>query len=88
MVNCASFRRLYFRPTGCAHALGLVWLAGFGLLHPTILSAATHPLNVDFISADDLGASDLACYGTDLHETPPKLSADRIRSLTAQRKRC
>lgn len=27
-------------------------------------------LNVVFILADDLGASDLVCYGADLHETP------------------
>lgn len=33
-------------------------------------SPAAPPLNVVFILADDLGASDLACYGADLHETP------------------
>ena len=30
---------------------------------------AEHP-NVVFIMADDLGWSDLACYGSDFHETP------------------
>lgn len=28
------------------------------------------PLNVVFILADDLGGSDVGCYGADLHETP------------------
>lgn len=34
------------------------------------LHGAGHPLNVLFILADDLGWSDLACYGADLHQTP------------------
>ena len=33
--------------------------------------------NILFILADDLGASDLACYGADLHETP---NLDRLAS--------
>ncbi len=33
-------------------------------------STDNRPLNVVFILADDLGWSDLACYGSDLHETP------------------
>ncbi len=31
---------------------------------------APRPLNVVFILADDLGWSDLGCYGADLQETP------------------
>lgn len=40
-------------------------------LAPAMVRAdAPKPLNVIFILADDLGWSDLACYGADLHETP------------------
>lgn len=45
---------------------GLAWLE-------TSLAAAedkTQPPNVVMIVADDLGWSDLGCYGADLHETP------------------
>lgn len=37
-------------------------------LSPAVLSAA--PPNIVFILVDDLGWSDLGCYGADLHETP------------------
>ncbi|MCW5555676.1 MAG: sulfatase [Verrucomicrobiae bacterium] len=35
-----------------------------------VASAPPYPPNVVFILADDLGWADLACYGSDLHETP------------------
>ncbi len=37
---------------------------------PTRFSPPPAPPNVVFILADDLGWSDLGCYGADLHETP------------------
>jgi arylsulfatase A len=36
----------------------------------SIASAAGRPPNILFILADDMGWSDLGCYGADLHETP------------------
>src|SRR6476620_5661806 len=40
------------------------------LLLPAPLWAAEPPPNVIVILADDLGWTDLACFGSDLHETP------------------
>src|SRR2546425_4700382 len=45
-------------------------LAALALLFVNAVAAAPRPPNVVFILADDLGWSDLACYGADLHETP------------------
>lgn len=45
-------------------------LALAALLPPTAVRAAAPPPNVIVILADDLGWTDLACYGSDLHETP------------------
>ena len=58
--------REFFRVVG--------WILAF-----LLASAATKaaPLNVVFILADDLGWSDLGCYGADLHETP---NIDRLAS--------
>lgn len=42
-----------------------------------VAGAPPHPPNVVFILADDLGWADLACYGSDLHETP---HLDRLAS--------
>ncbi len=39
---------------------------GIGLLR----AAADRPMSVVLILADDLGWADIACYGSDLHETP------------------
>lgn len=50
----------------------------------TQLATATQP-NVVLILADDLGWSDLACYGSDLHETPnlDRLSEQGVRFTNA-----
>src|SRR3954466_11496684 len=44
-------------------------------------SLAAAPLNVVLILADDLGWTDLACYGSDLYETPhiDQLARDGIK---------
>ncbi len=46
---------------------------------------ATAPPNIVFILADDLGWSDLACYGADLHESPniDKLAKESVRFTQA-----
>ncbi|MFO0925227.1 MAG: sulfatase [Pirellulales bacterium] len=48
---------------------GLVLLACIGLISSTQANDAKKP-NVIVILADDLGWTDLGCYGSDLHETP------------------
>src|SRR4051812_8982450 len=52
-----------------------------GLTPPARLAAADPPVNVVVVLADDLGWTDLACYGSDLHETPhlDRLAADGMR---------
>lgn len=45
-------------------------LLGLALAAPVRVAAAPAPLNVVLILADDLGWTDLACFGSDLHETP------------------
>src|SRR6187399_1877887 len=52
------------------------------LLLPSSVWAADPPRpNVIVILADDLGWTDLACYGSDLHETPhlDQLAKDGVR---------
>jgi len=53
------------------------------LLPPAALRAADppRPPNVIVVLADDLGWTDLACYGSDLHETPhlDRLARDGVR---------
>src|ERR1043165_7338163 len=46
---------------------------------------APQRLNVILILADDLGWTDLACYGSDLHETPhlDRLARDGMRFTQA-----
>ena len=43
--------------------------------------AAGKPLNFVFILADDLGWSDIGCYGADLHETP---NLDRLANSSVR----
>ena len=47
--------------------------------------AASRPPNVVFLLADDLGWSDLGCYGSDLHETPnlDRLAREGVRFTQA-----
>jgi arylsulfatase A len=51
------------------------------LLLPAAARAADPPANVVVVLADDLGWTDLACYGSDLHETPhlDRLARDGMR---------
>ncbi len=68
---------------GLAFLLALVaWLAlpGFGET-----STGPRPPNIVLILADDLGWSDLGCYGADVHETPnlDRLAAAGIRFTDA-----
>jgi arylsulfatase A-like enzyme len=56
------------------------------LLAPlTVVSAGESKPNVVLIFADDLGWSDLACYGSDLHETPnlDRFAQDGVRFTDA-----
>ena len=47
----------------------LFFLALLGLLGASVFAASTKP-NIVFILADDLGYTDLACYGSKYYETP------------------
>lgn len=49
------------------------------------IPAAPRPLNVVFMLADDLGWSDLRCYGADLHESPhlDQLAREGVRFTQA-----
>src|SRR5688572_32800225 len=60
----------------------LLFFAG---LPPLQGGAATNKPNVVLILADDLGWTDLACYGSDLHETPhlDRLAADGMKFTQA-----
>lgn len=50
-----------------------------------LAAQSREPLNIIFILADDLGWSDLGCYGADLHETPhlDRLAAEGVRFTDA-----
>jgi arylsulfatase A-like enzyme len=52
---------------------------------PTLQAAETAKMNVVLIMADDLGWTDLGCYGSDLYETPylDKLARDGVRFTQA-----
>ncbi len=55
------------------------WLVALLLVLPAF--GSSRPLNVVFILADDLGWSDLGCYGSDFHETPhlDQLARESVR---------
>jgi len=56
-------------------------LSALAILLFQVAFAASRPPNVVFILADDLGWSDLGCYGGDLHETPnlDRLAREGVR---------
>lgn len=64
--------------------LGIVGLAG-AAPGPAPAPASAARLNVVFLLADDLGWSDLGCYGADLHETPnlDRLAREGVRFTQA-----
>ncbi|WP_395743541.1 sulfatase [Prosthecobacter sp.] len=55
------------------------------LLLPQFLQAEGRRPNILFILVDDMGWSDLGCYGADLHETPriDQLAAESVRFTNA-----
>jgi arylsulfatase A-like enzyme len=58
------------------------WWAGFVLailflIPPPVIGAAARPLNFIFMLVDDLGWTDLSCYGSKFYETP---NIDRLAS--------
>ena len=63
--------------------LTLLCLASFCALHSSF--AATPQPNILFILADDMGWSDLGCYGADLHETPhiDRFAGESVRFTNA-----
>jgi arylsulfatase A len=50
--------------------VSLLFVPAAAAAAPAAGAEGTAPLNVVLIVADDLGWTDLACYGSDLHETP------------------
>ena len=63
----------------------LIRLAAWAVLVCHAAFATARPPNVVFILADDLGWSDLGCYGADLHETPhlDQLAREGVRFTQA-----
>ena len=59
----------------------MLWLTAFATL---AADAPSHP-NIVFILADDLGWTDVACYGKKYHETPniDRLAAQGLRFTSA-----
>ena len=55
---------------GTPRSRRLLRLAAGAVLSSHMALASSRSPNVVFILADDLGWSDLGCYGADLHETP------------------
>src|SRR5688500_11506237 len=70
------------------HRIKFALLPIFFLAIPTLAASAienANQPNVILILADDLGWTDLACYGSDLHETPhlDRLAADGMKFTQA-----
>ena len=57
------------KPMPTTRLAQLVLVLTIGQLTPAVANTDDQP-NVVVILADDLGWSDLGCYGSDLHETP------------------
>jgi arylsulfatase A len=74
-----------FNAIGTRLSRRLSCLAALAVLFFHVASAAPHSPNVVFILADDLGWSDLGCYGADLHETPhlDQLAREGVRFTQA-----
>lgn len=73
--------------TSAIRARALLWLLLIlGLLPLTAISASQKP-NVVLILADDLGWTDLGCFGSDLYQTPnlDKLARDWLLTSSAAR---
>jgi arylsulfatase A-like enzyme len=59
----------------------LIAIVAIGLLHPRASSAEPRRPNIVFILADDLGYTDLGCYGSKYYETPhiDRLAAEGVQ---------
>ena len=62
-------------------AIGLSWLLLLALCGPLVAQAAEQRPNVIFLLTDDLGYSDVGCYGADKVNTPhiDRLAAEGVR---------
>jgi arylsulfatase A len=62
-----------------------IFLGALFMMAPLLAFAGARQPNVVFILADDLGWSDLGCYGADLHETPhiDRLAREGVRFTQA-----
>jgi arylsulfatase A len=68
IVNGFSYREVFMAPLS---RFVSVWFFVFGCaIAPPSHAATPAPLNVVLILADDLGWTDLGCFGSDLHQTP------------------
>ena len=66
--TCRSKRSQFRKAASRGVLLGLVWLAASGLSVPR--SEAAEKPNFVIIFCDDLGYSDIGCFGSELHRTP------------------
>ena len=80
-MNTSDYNRRNFLRNAC---LGTASLALSGRLTAGESTSSKMP-NLVFILADDLGWSDLGCYGSDLHETPhiDRLAAQSLKFSNA-----
>jgi arylsulfatase A-like enzyme len=78
----ATSGRGFMRPVRLCEVLMMRWLCFVGmLLFGSQVIGADRPPNVIFILADDLGYTDLGCYGSQYYETPniDRLAAEGVR---------